>query len=611
MNETLRTLEDAPVGQEHDIVPAHLAVKAMRDSGYKNAAYALAELMDNAIQAGASEVELLCGERPQLVSQRERDRIDEIAVLDNGSGMDAEVLRLALQFGNGTYLDPEDQTGIGKFGMGLPNSSISQCRRVDVWSWQSGPASALHTHIDIDDVTEGRQGEVPPPERRPIPDVWRQAGNAFDESGTLVVWSRLDRVRWRTARAIIRNSERLIGRMYRKFLNDGQTRIRLCAFDLENPADAPKQDDRARPNDPTYLMSDTSCPDPPGGEPMFEPWGKRQKRFEIADENGATHEVRVTVSQVRSEAREGYNPGGEPHGKHAKKNQGVSVVRAGRELEIEESWNYEPTARWWGVEVAFPPALDDVFGVSNNKQAARNFRRIDVAELKEDGETREELVDRLNDERDPNGPLIAVSDYITKSISTVRRLLKNRAKGKRTERKRHEKDQEAEQQATEQTKRRQNEGYRGDSDEDEDRPEEERKQDIADELESSGFTEDDAADTANNVVQGGMKYEFIEAGFNTMAFFSVKPKGGTILVKLNTMHPAYTNLVEVLEEPTDDADEDELRERLHRARDGLRLLLMAWARYEDEAQGEKRYQAQDARFEWGSIAQGFLQGGNA
>ena len=46
----------------HDIVPAHLAVQAMRDNGYKNAAYAIVKLIDNAIQAGASEVELLCGD---------------------------------------------------------------------------------------------------------------------------------------------------------------------------------------------------------------------------------------------------------------------------------------------------------------------------------------------------------------------------------------------------------------------------------------------------------------------------------------------------------------------------------------------------------------------
>lgn len=59
----------------HDIVPAHLAVQAMRDNGYKNAAYAIAELMDNSIQAGATQVELLCGEKKQQVGSRMRSRI--------------------------------------------------------------------------------------------------------------------------------------------------------------------------------------------------------------------------------------------------------------------------------------------------------------------------------------------------------------------------------------------------------------------------------------------------------------------------------------------------------------------------------------------------------
>ena len=59
-----------------EIVPAHLAVKAMRDNGYKNAAYAVAELMDNSIQAGARRVELLCIQRTDFVEQRSRQRID-------------------------------------------------------------------------------------------------------------------------------------------------------------------------------------------------------------------------------------------------------------------------------------------------------------------------------------------------------------------------------------------------------------------------------------------------------------------------------------------------------------------------------------------------------
>lgn len=134
----------------NDIVPVHLAVQAMRDNGYKNAAYAIAELMDNSIQAGATIVELLCGERIDVSGQRRRSRIHQIATLDNGCGMDADVLKIALQFGNGTHLKSDQQTGMGRFGMGLPSASISQCTRVEVWSWQNGINSALYTFLDVD-----------------------------------------------------------------------------------------------------------------------------------------------------------------------------------------------------------------------------------------------------------------------------------------------------------------------------------------------------------------------------------------------------------------------------------------------------------------------------
>ncbi len=82
-----------------------------------------------------------------------------------------------------------------------------------------------------------------------------------------------------------------------------------------------------------------------------------------------------------------------------------------------------------------------------------------------------------------------------------------------------------------------------------------------------------------------------------------------MLVKLNTTHPAYQHLVETLERDTRDASEADLRERLTAARDGLRLLLMAWARYEDEASGMKEDRLKDVRQEWGRIARDFLRSG--
>ena len=130
-----------------EIIPPELAVKAMRDSGYKNTAYALAELIDNSVQAKATSVQVICIEEYQQVNKRSRRRIQAIGVLDDGVGMTPEILRLALQFGNGTHLT--DRRGIGRFGMGLPNSSISQCRRVEIWTWQNGPDNAMYTYLDL------------------------------------------------------------------------------------------------------------------------------------------------------------------------------------------------------------------------------------------------------------------------------------------------------------------------------------------------------------------------------------------------------------------------------------------------------------------------------
>ena len=78
--------ETARVRRDAEIIPADLAVKAMRDSGYKNTAYALAELIDNSVQAEATDIEVFCLEERQLVNERERRRIRQVAVLDNGKG---------------------------------------------------------------------------------------------------------------------------------------------------------------------------------------------------------------------------------------------------------------------------------------------------------------------------------------------------------------------------------------------------------------------------------------------------------------------------------------------------------------------------------------------
>ncbi|MBD2392767.1 ATP-binding protein [Cyanobacterium aponinum FACHB-4101] len=600
----------------HDIVPAHLAVQAMRDNGYKNAAYAIAELMDNAIQAGASQVELLCGQRMKQLTSRKSSHIEQIAVLDNGCGMDAMVLRLALQFGNGTHLEKDQHTGIGRFGMGLPSSSVSQCKRVDVWSWQNGVESALYTYLDLDEIKTRQLNEVPQPIPKSVPHTWLKVGQSFGYSGTLVVWSKIDRCMWRTGKTIIDHSELLIGRMYRKFLDNDKVTIRMYAFDLDSYEQILER--YALPNDPLYLMSKTSCPPPFDNQPMFQLWqgDNNEETTFIINFEGKDHEVKVRFAYAKEEARKtenGKQPGALPHGKHAAKNVGISVVRAGRELELDQTLvnTYDPTERWWGVEVDFPPALDDIFGVTNNKQSARNFGEVlalDIESLLENGKTVAQLKEELKEDQDPKLPLIDLAEKINSQLTVIRGLIKTQTRGDRTSSSQRHQSYKPQKTATFITKERQSNGYKGESDKDEQLPKEERKQAIQETLIEEGITPTQAELLAATTVDDGLKYTFVEASLDTPAFFSVKPKGGAIIVTLNTRHPAYKNLVEVLEENIEDADIDTLRTRLTNSLDALKLLLMAWARYEDEQpEGIRKNNAQEARVDWGRLARRFLE----
>ncbi len=603
--------------RSHDIVPPHLAVTAMRDNGYKNAAYAIAELMDNAIQAGATQVELLCGESKQKVVQRTMSQIETIAVLDNGSGMDETVLRLALQFGNGTYLDEEKHTGIGRFGMGLPSSSISQCKRVDVWSWKDGIENSLYTYLDIEEIKNQQISEVPIPIQKAVPNTWRQVSNNFGSSGTLVVWSKIDRCMWRTGKAIINNSEYLIGLMYRKYLHENKVKIKMVTFNIDNIFWSVNITKYALPNDPTYLIEKTSCPKPFDNQSMFLPWEDSDDDLTRIPylHNGKEYFVTIIFSYAKPEARSGHNPGGLPHGKHASKNLGVSIMRAGRELELDAGMvnTHDPTERWWGVEVDFPPALDDIFGVTNNKQSARylkEFLEIDLESLPEDGQTLIEYIQQLEANEDSNLLLVKIVQKIENNLSLIRKLLNNQTKGTRKDNsnKRHD-PYKVEETVRDRIAERKNQGKFGESDKRESLSIPEKKKEIQETLTNDGLSIEQASEIVDLIIENKFKCVWAKAHLDDSdAFFSVKSKGGSIVVTLNMNNPAYTNLVEVLEKNVDEVDNQTLKNRLIKALDGLELLLMAWARYEDEQpEGDLKKMARRARNDWGIIAGEFLK----
>src|SRR3984893_13579555 len=91
---------------------AQTLIQSLRDVGYNHTTSALCEHVDNAIQAGASEVRLFFRQTGKQPNQR----IDA-AVYDNGRGMPASVLKVATAFGGSMTFG--NRSGIARFGMGM------------------------------------------------------------------------------------------------------------------------------------------------------------------------------------------------------------------------------------------------------------------------------------------------------------------------------------------------------------------------------------------------------------------------------------------------------------------------------------------------------------
>jgi hypothetical protein len=593
------------------IIPPELAVKAMRDSGYRNTAYALAELIDNSIQADASEVELICVEKYEQINSQKRLRLQEIGTIDNGNGMSAQTLAIALQFGNGTHL--EDRAGIGRFGMGLPNSSISQCRRLDVWTWTNGPDNAIHSYLDVGDIQSGVKDRVPLPSPSPVPAKWRERSEVLGTSGTLVVWSHFEeyRLTWRGAEATLRNTEAIIGRMYRKFINDGRVAIHLVR--VEDGGESSRR--LAVVNDPLYLMRNSSTPEPFNKEPMFQPWGENDEEFTI-EFDGKLHKVFVRFSWARPETvpDDGLNRGSKPYGKHAMKNLGLSIVREGRELDLDTSWtnSYDPTERWWGAEVEFPATLDEIFGVTNNKQSATIFSQLAQYDWKadaEDNESRSSFIERASGEGDPRALLIPIVEHIRDQITQLRKRTEQQTKGTRGSggRKRHE-EPGVEDTVTSKFRQRADEGHETPQDtEDFDTDDRDVYED--DLKDDKHYPDDVAKAIADAILTRKRKVAFLEKAMEGYAFFNVESvQGGVTNVVFNSNHPFFDNLVKALNPDTDEDTEKELLDRVNTASDTLRVVFSAWARYEMEEIRHKQ-RLSDMRQEWGKMARFFLEDG--
>lgn len=614
--------EQPQIDREYDFAHGQHFMESIRSSGYKNAAMAIGELVDNSIQADAENIDILVKERRSIATERRVRRINEIAILDDGTGMEKDLLRRSLKLGDGTHF--EDDDGIGKYGVGLPQASVSQAKKVNVWTWQNGIDNAFHTCIDLTDDDWVEKGIIPEPEEKSIPDIWKEM-TGFDEgSGTLVVWSEVDRCSWKRARTLYSHSQDLVGRMYRNWLHpDTDYRdvdISLILYDEDN--DEVDETWNFQPNDPLYLMEGTSVQLPEGiPDPMFEQYGELERTYSVnpPGDKETDETVTMTFSVSKPKTRQmvdGRSAGHASHGKHAKNNIGLSIVREGRELTLDKNWaGKDPRNRWWGAQVEFGRKMDDIFGVTNNKQGADRLSEVantDWEDYAEEGESTTETRDRLKEEDFSTFVCLDIKHEIYKAINQhlidkVEEIGEyNVNEDEDEEETRHENTPERH--GTEVTRDRKEEGKTGESDEETDLSEDEVVEEIQTRLEKQGVDEDTIEEVTGDVVDHGLKFSFVEKPLAGPGIFSVEPTAGAILIGLNKDHLAYNELFSSLDlENEEELEEKEAAEKLKDANDALKLLLEAWARMEDEATPEEKHQYRDIRTNWGMIARDFLK----
>lgn len=315
-----------------DLLVSANFIRAVRESGYVSLSTALAELIDNSIQAGASDIAV-------TIDRPTKTGLPEIRVEDDGNGMSRSQLGTCLRFGGSSRFD--ERNSFGRFGMGLPAASLSQARHVEVMSWQNGRPSNQVT-LDVDAIVAGAPVDLRP----------RRGTIAPTLSGCRVTWQECDRIEYRRLAWLERAIHRDLGRIYRRFITDDLT------LSVNGKAVAPI--------DPLLL---TSKVEGHSAQLAFDPL-----RYELETAPGKTAIVvaRFVTLPVQhwhrldnvTKRRLGIVGGG-----------GVSIMRAGR--EIASGWHLMGSKRkenyddWWRCEIEFDPVLDEHFGITINKQGVR------------------------------------------------------------------------------------------------------------------------------------------------------------------------------------------------------------------------------------------------
>jgi anti-sigma regulatory factor (Ser/Thr protein kinase) len=360
---TTTTYPSAPLTQ------ANQALESSRDAGFDLSA-AVGEVADNSYEAGAQHV------RIGVVKDRQGS-ITDMAFADDGQGIDPEVLSKVLSLGYSSRYG--SRVSLGRFGMGLKLSSLSQARRVEVYSQLRGQSQIFRTILDLDEVRDGAQTILLVDEV----DAWpcdfghlmvRPDGDKKPfSSGTLVVWRKIDRLQHggRFGASVderVQDLKKFLARAYRRFIDGG------LKIDVEGQ--------EISLHDPLFMLENPR---------VTKRFGRSLKAREIDSDQFEVdgHTVKWMVTLLPEELRPKRGAGGratkgreEFADLYIPDNESkVSILRNGREIYYDLIPKLYPGGkdvidRFIGVEIDFPATLDEYFQVRNVKRGAEPVSKL-------------------------------------------------------------------------------------------------------------------------------------------------------------------------------------------------------------------------------------------
>ena len=332
----------------------------------------LGELVDNSVEAGALNICIFTKvEKVKIVpKKRPTDTIVEIAVVDDGTGMNETVLQNSLVLGESVRDTKNGNRGIGRFGLGMTLGSISLARRVEVYSRENRNDKFMYVSVDLDAIFEKKQEDMPAPVFLDPPEQYMQV--LSKSSGTVVILKDCDRIEGNP------DFTNYLGRTYRKFIERGLNIM------LNNR--------HVFLHDPLYMTGPTRFDDEriEAGEsmdPKAASLGVDKITLPVPGSDGETADITIRMSLLPEEWRQNRGDGGSKEAKLRKipDNEGVSILRADREVlygHVPYIFGNKGIARskeidrWWGCEISFPPELDPYFQVKYIKRGAEPIPEV-------------------------------------------------------------------------------------------------------------------------------------------------------------------------------------------------------------------------------------------